>query len=244
VALKEQIHNLTLINGDCMDYMKSCKDNEFDLAIVDPPYGIDASKPSDKSKYAKQKNGSLIWIEDNNFKHKGWDDKPAGEDYFNELVRISKGQIIWGVNFYDYVFGVGRIIWDKLNDNTDQYDCEIAYCSLNDRTDIVRYMWAGFMQGAQVSKDAKIALLQQGNKSLNERKIHPTQKPVKLYEWLLTNYAEPNQKILDTHLGSGSSAIAAHYFGCEFTGIEIDEDYFNASIKRITEQTAQLDLLA
>lgn len=227
-----------------MDYMRECEDNAFDLAIVDPNYGVGASRPTDKSKNVLQKNGTKIFQPAGQYEIKDWDDKPADPAYFDELLRVSEHQIVWGVNFYNYIFGVGRIVWDKLNGRSDQYDCEIAYCSLNDRADIVRYMWAGFMQGVHVAKDCKTACLQQGNKSLNERRIHPTQKPVKLYDWLLQNYAEPKQRILDTHLGSGSSAIAAHYFGCEFIGIELDEDYFNAAVERIHEQTKQMDLLA
>jgi len=225
-----------------MEYMKTCRDNEFDLAIVDPPYGIGASKPTNKSKSVKQKNGTKIYQLDGCYEHKEWDFKPADNAYFDELERVSKEQIVWGVNFYERVFGPGVIVWDKLNDHSDQYDCEIAYCSLNNRTDIVRYMWAGFMQGLRIGKDIKSTTEQIGNKSKNEVRIHPTQKPVKLYEWLLTNYAKPDQKILDTHLGSGSSAIAAHYFGCDFVGMEIDEDYYKAAVKRFNSETAQIDL--
>ena len=132
---------IELLNMDCMDYMKDYPDKSFDLAICDPNYGIGASRPSDKSGMVKQKNGTAIYIPDRGFKHKDWDDKPADAEYFLELERVSKYQIIWGVNFYNYVFGKGRIIWDKLNDHSDQYDCEIAYCSMNDRVDIIRYLW-------------------------------------------------------------------------------------------------------
>ena len=132
----------------------------------------------------------------------------------------------------------GRIVWDKINDGAHQSGAELAYCSLNDRVDIVRYMWRGMMQGEAIN-----SFRQQGNKTLNEKRIHPTQKPVKLYEWLLANYAESGQRIIDTHVGSGSSAIAAHYFGVDFVGCEIDEDYYKASVKRFEAETAQLDLL-
>lgn len=230
---------IELLNIDCMEYMKGQTDNAFDLAIVDPPYGIGASKQSNKSKFVKQKNGSKIWVEDGGYQHKGWDDKPVDANYFNELKRVSKNQIIWGVNYYNYNFGCGRIVWDKLNDHSDQNDCEIAYCSLNKRLDIVRYLWSGFCQGLTIGGNSRQALEQIGNKSKNEKRIHPTQKPVKLYEWLLTNYAEKGQRILDTHLGSGSSAIAAHYFGCDFVGCELDSDYFKAAKERFNEATAQ-----
>lgn len=235
--------NTLLLNADCLDVLALLPDKAFDLAIVDPPYGIKASRPSDKSKFVKQKNGTSIFMSDSAYVHKDWDDEIADDSYFDELIRMSKEQIIWGVNFYPRVFGKGRLVWDKLNDYSDQHDCEIAYCSINERVDIVRFMWAGFMQGLRISKSIKDANIQQGNKSLNEKLIHPTQKPIKLYEWLLINYAKPNQIVLDTHLGSGSSSIASHYFGCTFVGIELDTDYFNAAVNRFRNETSQVDLL-
>jgi len=235
---------IELLNCDCMDYMKDCENNAFDLAIVDPPYGIGSSKPTNKAGYVKQSNGSRSFIPDSGYQHKDWDNLPADGEYFNELKRVSENQIIWGVNYYDYYFGTGRIVWDKFNNHTDQHDCEIAYCSINNRVDIVRYMWAGFCQGLIIGNDAKKAGIQIGDKSRNEKRIHPTQKPVKLYEWLLTNYANEGDKILDTHLGSGSSAIAAHYMRFNFVGMEIDKEYYDAAVQRFEAETAQLDLLA
>jgi len=233
---------IELFNIDCMEYMKDCEDNSFDLAIVDPEYGIGASRQSNKSKFVTQKNGTKTYLKDSGYTHKDWDDKPAGPEYFNELKRVSRNQIIWGVNYYNYIFGSGRIIWDKLNDHSDQNDCEIAYNSLNNRQDIVRYLWSGFIQGLIIGGNSREALQQIGDKSKNEKRIHPTQKPVKLYNWLLTNYAKPNQRILDTHLGSGSSAIAAHYFGVDFVGCELDEDYFNAAKERFDDETKQVSM--
>lgn len=230
---------IELLHMDNMEYMKTLEDNAFDLAIVDPEYGIGASKQSNKSKFVKQKNGSKTYIEDRRFPHKEWDGKPAEKSYFDELLRVSKSQIIWGVNYYDYTFGCGRIVWDKLNDHSDQNDCEIAYNSTNKRQDIVRYLWSGFMQGAMIGGNSREALLQIGDKSKNEVKIHPTQKPVKLYEWLLKNYAKEGDRILDTHLGSASSAVAAHYGGFDFVGMELDEDYFKAACERFDRETRQ-----
>jgi site-specific DNA-methyltransferase (adenine-specific) len=239
------IGGATLYNCDCMEYMRGLPDKAFELAIVDPPYGIGASRPTIKDEFVTQANGAVLRIAQPNYKQKAWDEEPAGAEYFQELERVSKHQVVWGCNFYDYKFkGVGRLVWDKMNDYSDQFDCEIAYVSLNNRTDIVRYMWAGMMQGLEVAKSAKKALLQQGNKSLNEQRIHPTQKPVKLYEWLLTNYAKPGDRILDTHLGSGSSAIACLNLGFEIVGCELDEDYFAADCKRIRMATAQERLFA
>lgn len=222
---------------DCMDFMHQQPDNRFDLAIVDPPYGIGADKPSIKPNTVKQKNGSLLSIKQSDYGHKNWDAKIPGREYFDELFRVSKHQIVWGVNYFSYeCFGPGRIIWDKLNGTSDQYGCEIAYVSLNNRTDIVYYMWRGMMQGAYCGRDLQKAILQQGNKTLNESRIHPTQKPVLLYGYLLNNYAKPGDRILDTHLGSGSSRIASYRLALEFVGIEIDPEYFSMQNERFERE--------
>ena len=210
VMRKETIHKLNLHLGDCMEYMKSCKDNEFDLAIVDPPYGI----------------GNWVQTTGNcnpSAEKVKWNDNTPTQEYFDELRRVSKEWICWGWNYYtEYLGSTNNIVfWDKHMGSTTYAAGELAGMSIKSQLKIL-----------------DLPLLSQGTS-----RIHPCQKPVKLYQWLLTNYAEPNQKILDTHLGSGSSAIAAHYFGCDFTGIEIDEDYFNASLERINEQTKQMDLL-
>ena len=135
--------NITLYNMDCMELLKNTEDNYYDIALVDPPYGINASKPSIKNKRRKQKNGTFLNAKQSKFNHKNWDDKPADIEYFNELLRVSKNQIIWGANYYDYNLRGGRIVWDKLNGESDQFGCEIAYCSMNQRTDIIYYMFAG-----------------------------------------------------------------------------------------------------
>ena len=232
--------SVELLNCDCMDFMADQPDDSFDLAIVDPPYGIGADKPSDKSKMVLQKNGNKLYQKDGNYEHKEWDSKPADKKYFDELKRVSKNQIIFGVNYFDYYLGAGRLVWDKLNDHSDQSDCEVAYCSYNNRVDIVRYMWAGFMQGEMADKSVKKANVQRGNKRLNETRIHPTQKPISLYNWIIRNYADTSDRILDTHLGSGSSAIAAHYLQCrDFVGMEIDDDYYKAACKRFKAETVQ-----
>lgn len=154
--------------------------------------------------------------------------------YFDELRRVARHQIIWGANYMPYLLKGGVIVWDKLNDGADQSGAEIAFNSLNQRVDIVRYMWRGMMQGEAIG-----SLRQQGNKDLNERRIHPTQKPVLLYKWLLQQYAQPGWRILSTHLGSASDAIAAHYYGCDFVGCEIDPDYYAAAVERFTRETRQ-----
>jgi len=210
---------IELLNMDCMEYMKTCKDNQFDLAIVDPPYGIMESKS----------NESRNRVASNNYKDKEWDIKAPDCGYFDELKRISKNQIIWGANhFIDNLQFMCNspcwIVWDKDNGACDFADCELAYTSFKTAVRKFKFQWAGMLQGDMKNK---------------EQRIHPTQKPIKLYQWLLDNYSEPKQRILDTHLGSGSSAIAAHYFGCDFVGIEKDEDYFRAAQERFNNETRQ-----
>ncbi len=152
-----------------------------------------------------------------------------------ELERISKNQIIWGANHLADLFdatGSGWIVWDKHTGNNCFSDCELAFSSFKNACRKFDYPWNGMIQGFH------------GDKRLNESRIHPSQKPVALYRWLLENFANPGQRIIDTHLGSGSSAIAAHYFGCDFVGCEIDVDFYHATCKRFGHETAQLDLLA
>ena len=225
------IHNM-----DCMEFMVDIPDKYFELAIVDPPYGIGASKPSKKPNACKQKNGSTLHIKSNPYKHKDWDNETPNDTYFEELFRISKEQIIFGCNYFSQIPTGGRIVWDKVNGDSDQYGCEIAYCSLNNRTDIVHYMWAGMFQG----KSIKEGFIQQGNKLLNEHRIHPCQKPVPLYEWLLQNYAKEGDKILDTHVGSASSFIACYNMKFDIWGCELDKDYCQDATKRLEEHKAQI----
>ena len=197
-----------------MDYMKTCEDNAFDLAIVDPPY-------RDQNENAPTKD-----MRNNRFvKGQGLGSKPT-EEYFLELRRVSREQIIWGANNFQLPQFKGFVAWKKQTISEDFTMSMLEIAALSEGLSTVS-KW--------------IELAPQGGKM---GRIHPTQKPIKLYDWLLSKYAKPDQRILDTHLGSGSSAIAAHYFGCEFVGIELDEDYYNAAVQRITDQTKQLDLLA
>jgi site-specific DNA-methyltransferase (adenine-specific) len=228
-----------VFNEDNLIGMARFPDKFFDLAIVDPEYGRGEDGGKDRSKLVKQANGSTIYVLSGGYKKKSWDKKPAGEQYFKELFRVSKHQIIWGCNYYPVLFGPGRVIWDKCNDGSDQCGAEIAYNSLTKRVDIFRYMWRGMFQG----KSMEEGMIQQGDKRLNEKRIHPTQKPVILYKWLLKNYAQPGNKILDTHMVSQSSRIAAYQMGFDYWGWEIDKEYFEAGNKRFKEQTAQLKLL-
>lgn len=223
---------------DCMQGMKDFPDKYFDLAIVDPPYGRKEHGGRNRSGYVRQKNGSKIFVKDGQYENRNWDNEPPSEDYFNELMRVSKNQIIFGCNYFDYPLIGGRIVWDKCNDGSDQSDAEIAYCSMNDRIDIFRYMWRGMFQGKSITEGTT----QQGNKRLNEKRIHPTQKPITLYEWLLNRYAKPNDIILDTHVGSASSLIACYNTNHKFVGFELDEYYYKVSKQRLDTEMAQMRL--
>jgi len=205
-----------------MELMKRYPDNYFDLAIVDPPYF---------SNYGKQNytgnNISTTGIKRQTNKIENWD--IPNEIYFNELFRVSKNQIIWGCNYYaKYIPNFGRIVWNKLNDSSTFSKCELASHSFGVRVDKFDFMWNGMLQEDMKNKEVR---------------IHPTQKPVKLYEWLLINYAKQGDKILDTHLGSGSIAIACHDYDFEITACELDKKYYDKAIERIKNHIKQLRLI-
>ena len=203
--------SVELLNIDCMEYMATLPDRAFDLAIVDPPYGIGI---------AKANIGARV-IKNDACDGKDWDNATPPSEYFSELRRVSVEQIIWGANYFNCFSGnMGAIVWDKENQMPTSSRCELASYSKHQRIAYYRQTWTNYVN--------------------DKGTAHPTEKPVKLYEWLLTNYAKPGQRILDTHLGSGSSAIAAHYFGVDFVGCELDTDYFNAAKKRFEQATAQL----
>ena len=225
-------------NMDCVEGMAQFPDGYFDLAVVDPPYGRKEHGGKNRGKLVTQRDGSRIYVEDGGYSAKQWDMKPPPEAYFRELCRVSKRQIIWGVNYFPYAFGPGRIVWDKCNGASDQSDCEIAYNSMTERVDLFRFMWAGMMQGKSVAEGH----IMQGNKSKNEKRIHPTQKPVALYTWIFSKYAREGEKILDTHLGSGSSRIAAYDAGLDFIGFELDHEYFSAEEQRFEAYISQTNL--
>lgn len=216
-------------NMDCMDGLCEMPDKSIDLTVVDPPY---FAGPNRRGFYGKAKSTTGIRRVDYP-KTDDWDVPDA--EYFKQLFRVSKHQIIWGCNYFRYAFGPGRIIWDKCNGSSSFSDCEIAYCSLHDSVRLFRYMWNGMMQGKSVDEGH----IMQGNKRMNEKRIHPTQKPVNLYRWIFRIYAKPGMTILDTHLGSQSSRIAAWESGLDFIGFEKNETYFELGNKRFEEYTAQ-----
>lgn len=225
---------LTITNEDNMVMMARYPDKHFDLAIVDPPY---FSGPEKRKFYGREFSNHGVRRIDYSPLDSSW--QIPDEAYFKELERVSKNQIVWGSNYYNYIFhGTGRIIWDKVNDHSSFSDCEIAYCSLMNHVRIFRYMWAGMMQG----RGDGTSKLMQGNKDMNEKKIHPTQKPVALYKWILTKFAKEGNKILDTHLGSGSIAIACSDYSFDLTACELNSIYYDKSLQRIKEHTDQLKI--
>lgn len=202
----------TVILGDCMDYMVKMRDNEFDLCICDPPYFKEYGK-----KIYPGSEISTTGVKRNRFESKHWE--VPDQKFFDELIRISKNQIIWGINYYDIQnIGHGRIIWDKQNDDSSFSKAEIAYCSLHDSTQMFRYLWNGMLQQDMKNKEVR---------------INPTQKPIALYKWLLKNYAKEGDTIFDSHAGSMSSVIASIEMGFSITASEIDKDYFNAGKNRV-----------
>lgn len=212
-------------NCECMEYMKTVPDKFFDLAIVDPPY---FDVPNKLGYYGSYVSSSGVKRDGYECIH--W--AVPGRDYFEELKRVSKNQIVWGCNYFDYIFSPGRIIWNKVNGSSSFSDCEIAACSLIDSVRMFTYMWNGMVQG----KSIKEGHIMQGNKKLNENRIHPTQKPTALYLWLLKNYAKPGNKILDSHMGSQSSRIAAYKLGFDYYGCELDEYYFRKGCERFNKE--------
>ena len=216
------------ITNECnMELMARYPDGYFDLAIVDPPYGIGADKhhlipTGGKAVTSKKKY------------HSGdWDKTAPIKSYFYELKRVSKNQIIWGANhFVENIPNQNSscwIVWDKINGENNFADCELAYTSFNTSVRLFQFKWQGMLQGDMKNKEIR---------------IHPTQKPVALYKWLLDKYAKQGDKILDTHLGSGSIALACHDYGFELTACELDKEYYDAAIKRINNHVSQAKLFA
>lgn len=214
---------ITITNEDNMELMARYPDNYFELAIVDPPYGIgeDGAKNHSRSKATKAKM----------YTAKNWDSSAPPKEYFDELLRVSKNTIIWGANhFIENIPNQNSpswIVWDKQNGDNDFADCELAWTNHKMAVRKFEFRWAGMLQGDMKNKEIR---------------IHPTQKPVALYKWILDKYAKQGDKILDTHLGSGSIAIACHDYGFELTACELDKEYYDKAIERIKNHTNQQNL--
>lgn len=204
-----------VFNMDCMEYMQSIPDGYFSLSIVDPPYGININHNMGRRKGAKHSGHKKV----------KWDNEIPKKEYFNELFRVSKNQIIWGGNYFPLPQTGSWLFWDKLMPEDISFSMgELAWMTFGNTI-------------------RKITLKHNGFINQDDKKIHPTQKPVKLYEWLLMNYAKEGDKILDTHLGSQSSRIAAYNLGFEFYGTELDQEYFDQGCKRFDNHKKQLTVL-
>ena len=212
---------IKLYNQDCMEAMAGFDDNKFDLAIVDPPYGIDADDKNNGKNSDRHEKTSKAKI--NTYKKTNWDDAIPNDEYFTELKRVSKKQIVWGANFFNLQGGM--LYWHKHVTMPTYSQGELAWLSWLNKVDFVSIAWHGMIQHDMKNK---------------ETRIHPTQKPVKLYEWLLINYAKEGDKILDTHLGIGSIAIACHNLGFDLQGYELDKDYYEAASKRLKDHQSQI----
>jgi len=220
--------NILLINADCMEVMKHIRDGEFELSCVDPPYGIQQSQYAGK-KAGKQWGTMKAAFGD--YTHKKWDAAIPDAEYFAELRRVSRNQIIWGANYMTEHIpaSMGWIYWDKNNPNTKYSDGELAYTSFNRALRSFSFTWNGMLQG---------------NMKKKEDRIHPTQKPQMLYSWLLQNYATKGDKILDTHGGSMSSVLACIEQGFDIVCLEIDKEYYELGVKRVEEYQRQQSLFA
>ena len=195
---------INLIHGDCMEYMATLKDNEFDLAVVDPPFGI--------GNFVQQNRGDPV----------KWNNSTPPLKYFKELKRISRHQIIFGANYYNCFSGKsGAIVWVKNQPMPNFSKAVIASCTIHKKIEVYTQTWTNFVHEGRTTK-------------------HPCEMPVKLYQWIFDKYAQKGWRILDTHLGSGSSAIAAHDCGLEFVGVELDGDYFQAAKERLETHQRQL----
>lgn len=217
-----------------MNYLPQFPDKYFDLAIIDPPYGIgeDGSKNSTRGKRAVAKDYKS---------YSGGDKKSPGKDYFIELFRVSKNQIIWGANHFISKIPYDAscwIVWDKCNGNNDFADCELAWTSFNTAVRKFTFMWNGMLQGRSIRE----GWIQKSDKSQNEKRIHPNQKPIALYDWILSKYAKAEDKILDTHVGSASSLISCHKNGFDYIGFEKDPYYYNLANRRLEDYKSQITL--
>jgi site-specific DNA-methyltransferase (adenine-specific) len=210
---------ITITNEDCMDLLRRTPDNFYDLAICDPPYGIGAGGKNFKS--GTSKNTKI-------YRDVDWDSSIPNKDYFDELKRVSKHQIVWGGNYFFEYLGNTRcyFFWDKNQPMENYADGELAWTSFDKVAKKIKKDWFG----------------SHAKESNQTERIHPTQKPIYVYEWILKYYAKQGDKILDTHLGSGSIAIACHDYGFELTCCELDVEYYNKAVERIKNHISQIKL--
>ena len=209
---------MQLFNEDCLDVMRRLADKSVDLILTDPPYGIGEAAGKNKSR------GNMAVAKD--YGDLEWDNAIPTKAYFDEIMRVSKHQVIFGGNYFVEHLRNSPcwIVWDKDNGENDFADCELAWCSFSSAVRRLKLRWNGMLQHNMKEK---------------EYRIHPTQKPVRLFEWILEKYAEPGWVIMDPFLGSGSSAIAAKRLGYEFIGVEREQSYFKAALERIPREVAQ-----
>ena len=208
--------NIQLLNIDCLEYLKQCDDKQFNLAIVDPPYG-----------YRTKNTGTINFRQDS----KEWNIAPTNK-YFDELQRVSKNQIVWGGNYFSYLWKDiqrGFVIWNKDNPVKNFSDVEMAWTSFDVLPKYYYYAWGGLSDGIK-------------GRNKKEKNIHPTQKPIRLYEFLLDEFANEGDKIIDTHLGSGSTAIACWNRKYDLIGCELDNEYYTKAVKRLEQHKKQLTI--
>ena len=211
--------------ADCMDIMKDLPDKSIDLAIVDPPYGGVTKGGYMANGFGTGGNGKADHPE---YNLALWDQPAPGPEYFKELERVSVNRIVWGGNYFTDSLPPSQcwVVWDKQKpDGVSYAECELAYTSFNRAAKMFRFTWNGMIQGDMANR---------------EKKIHPTQKPVRLYTWLLANFGEPGQLVLDTHVGSASSLIACESMGFRYIGCEIDPGYYSGAMERLEEYNAQI----
>jgi len=221
---------ISIYNEDCLQALKAMADKQFDLAIVDPPYGIGASADSRVGgSYTVNLGGVKKKVAAKAYTPKDWDFSKPTIEYWKELKRVSKNQIVWGGNYFasNLEDTPCWLVWNKRNGKNNNADCELAWTSFKTAVRMFDWKWNGMLQQNMKNKEGR---------------IHPTQKPVALYKWILENYAEKGSKILDTHLGSGSIAIACWDMGYDLTAYEVDKEYFDNACKRLETHKAQLTL--
>lgn len=258
-----QNNGITISCEDNMELMARYPNKYFDVAVIDPEYGIGESSKNHKSRNTAivQKNGSKLKAKYSNYTKKHWDNKPPSDDFFNEIKRVSTNQVIFGANYFSQIIKntckpprrneyddfikqnpKGFIIWDKVNGSNDFNDCEIIYTSYDFDSFVLYYMWSGMMQGINVSTDLQKALIQIGDKSLNEKRLHPTQKPIKLIKWIFNFLNIFNLKVIDTNTGLMVVVLVSIDAECEIVACDKEEEYFNKGIQRVKNHVSQTKL--